>query len=200
MQPEQPQYPQNYLDSIAVQQPVKTINPLILWGLIAGIIILLIVVVMSVMASGTSPTQRLTAFGAQMKELKTVASESQENIQSGDLRSLNGSLSLTLTNANRELATPLTTLGAKIDDEKNELVLMATADAAELKERLEDARLNAVFDRTYAREMAFSLKTLRSEIVVIYDSTRSNSLKQVLVDTDKDLESLQTSFDDFNEG
>ena len=64
--------------------------------------------------------------------------------------------------------------------------------------RLEDARLNAVYDRTYAREMTFALKTLHSDMSILYKSTRSKPLKEVLNTTDTNIEPLLDEFQSFN--
>ena len=68
----------------------------------------------------------------------------------------------------------------------------------ELKKTLEDARLNAVFDRTYAREMAYQLDTIAALMGDIHESTKSKSLKEFLINTDKNLQPIKNQFTDFN--
>ncbi len=200
MQPEQPQYPTNYLDTIAAQPQAKTMNPMMLWLLIGGVLAFAVVVLMFVFSAGGGATERITRFGARMSSLQTVTSESQEQIKSGELRSLNSSLTLVLTNANRDLEEPLTSLGIEIDNEKQSTVALVADETEELNGRLEDARLNAIFDRTYVREMSFYIKSLRTEIRGIYGSTKNDDLKDVLQTTENNLAPLLTGFENFNEG
>ena len=200
MQPEQPQYPTNYLDTIAAQPQAKTMNPMMLWLLIGGVLAFAVVVLMFVFSAGGGATERITRFGARMSSLQTVTSESQEQIKSGELRSLNSSLTLVLTNANRDLKEPLASLDIEIDNEKQSAVALVADETEELNGRLEDARLNAIFDRTYVREMSFYIKSLRTEIRGIYGSTKNDDLKDVLQTTENNLAPLLTGFENFNEG
>ena len=82
---------------------------------------------------------------------QTIASDTQKNLKSGALRSTNSNLAIFLTNANRDIAAPLSANG--IDIKKLDSSVVAAEKGDELKQTFEDARLNAVLDRTYAREM-----------------------------------------------
>jgi hypothetical protein len=64
---------------------------------------------------------------------------------------------------------------------------------------LDNARLNAVYDRTYSREMAYKLATVLTLMQQIYESTNNKSLKNFLVNAYKNLEPTQKNFTDFNE-
>ena len=70
---------------------------------------------------------------------------------------------------------------------------------AATEERLEDARLNAVFDRTYAREMEYQLATLLALMERVYSSTSSSSLKEYLEESYDNLEPLHEQFAAFDE-
>lgn len=200
MQPDNPQFSSDYLNQIAAPAPVKTLNPLVLWGLIGGLLVLaiLVIVFVSSAANGGGSTSSLTGVGAKIDNLKTVSEAAQKNIQSGELRSLNGNLTLALTNADRDLADPLKANHIKLTDKKDSTVSKVTSDFDALNGRLEDARLNAVYDRTYAREMTYALKTLHSDMSVLYKSTSSNKLKTILNTTDTNLSPLVDSFASFN--
>ena len=205
MQPndQQPTQPlgSNYLDSISTAQPVKTVNPLLLWGLIIGVLALVIFVVIGVSSTaGGTPSASLTSVASTLSNLQTVSESGQKNIQSGELRSLNSSLTLTLTNTNRDLAGILKTQKISLKDTKNNKSLIAVKkDFDALNVRLEDARLNAVYDRTYAREITYSLKTLHANMGQLYTSTNSKSLKSTLDKADVSLKLLLEGFEKFNE-
>lgn len=197
--PEQPQFSSDYLNQIAPAAPVKTLNPMVLWGLIAGVIILVIVVISAVGSmGGGANSSSLASIAARFDALKTVADDADRNIQSSELRTLNSALKLSLTDTNRELQVPLEAQDISLKDKKNESVIAVTTDFEALGSRLEDARLNGVFDRTYAREISYSLKTLRSDMTVLYNKTRSKSLKAALETSDANLKPLVEEFSSFN--
>lgn len=200
MQPDNSQFSSDYLNQIATPAPVKTMNPMVLWGLIGGLLVLVILVVVFVSsaAGGGGSTSSLAGVAAKINNLKTVSEAAQKNIQSGELRSLNGNLTLVLTNADRDLAEPLKAKKIKLTDKKNSVIAKVTSDFEELNTRLEDARLNAIYDRTYAREMTYALKTLHNDMGQLYKSSGSTELKNILNTTDTNLEPLVDSFSRFN--
>ena len=197
-QPQQPpqQYSIDYLNSITTAPPAKKISPFLLWGLIGGVLISLVLVVLFITSLGGGATDNLRQFGERLVVLETTTKDSQQSIQSSKLRSLNSSLKLVLTNANRDMQEPLEKEGIKVDVDK--LSKETSSELTELTGSLEDARLNAVFDRTYSREVAFYLKKLRAQMSEIYDSTNSKSLKTVLETTDANIAPLSESFSSFN--
>jgi len=200
MQPDNSQFSSDYLNQIATPAPVKTLNPMVLWGLIGGLLVLVILVVVFVSsaASGGNSSSSLAGVAAKINNLKTVSEKAQKNIQSGELRSLNGNLTLVLTNADRDMAEPLKAKKIKLTDKKNSTVASVSSDFEALNTRLEDARLNAVYDRTYAREMTYALKTLHNDMGLLYKSSSNTNLKTILNKTDTNLEPLLESFSRFN--
>lgn len=199
MQPDNQPLSTDYLNQIAAPAPVKTLNPMVLWGLIGGLLVLVVLVIVFVSsASGGGSTTSLTGVAAKIDSLKTVSESAQKNIQSGELRSLNSNLTLALTNADRDLADQLKAKKIKLTDKKNSTVAKVNSDIEALNGRLEDARLNAVYDRTYAREMTYALKTLHNDMGILYKSSGSTKLKTVLNTTDNNIEPLVDGFSSFN--
>lgn len=193
------QFPSDYLNSIAPPAPVKTLNPFVLWGLIAGALGLVIVAFFAISSlGGPTASGSLTNVAAQMSSLQTVTKSAQGNLQNSELRTINSSLTLILTNANRDMAEPLKSRDISLKDKKNKTVVAVQADAESLEKRLEDARLNGVYDRTYAREMTFALKSLRSDMAALYKASNSKSLKDALATADDSLLPITQDFDSFN--
>lgn len=196
---QQPQVPHDYLNQISSPAPVKTMNPFILWGLIGGLLLLAVIVLIAVSSARGGPSgASLAAVAAKLTNLQTVAEGARDNIQSSDLRTLNSNLVLSLTNTNRDLAAPLKSEGIDLKDKKDKAVQAATKESEELTKRLEDARLNAVYDRTYAREMLYALKTLRSDMTILYKQSRSTELKKTLDTTDNNLKPVIEGLGSFN--
>lgn len=197
--PQPSQFPSDYLNQIAAPAQVKTLNPMILWGLIAGVLILAIIVVTAVTSSGGGPSpSSLSAIATKFDALKVVSDDAEKKIQSSELRVINSSLNLSLTNANRDLQEPLKLQEISLKDKKNTSISAVRTEFEELDGRLEDARLNGIYDRTYAREIGYQLTTLRSDMVVLYKKTRSTSLKSALESADANLKPLAEDFSSFN--
>jgi hypothetical protein len=198
--PTQPQpLSSDYLNQIAAPARVKTLNPLVLWGLIGGLLVLAIVVVLGVSSASSGPSpSSLASIAANFNNLKSLSEDAQDNIQSSELRTLNSSLTLSLTNTNRDLTEPLAKQDINLKDKKNATVISVAEKYEELGSRLEDARLNAVYDRTYAREMTYVIKTLRSDMAILYKKSRSSDLKTALETADKNLKPIVEGFDGFN--
>lgn len=197
--PQPSQFPSDYLNQIAAPAQVKTLNPMILWGLIAGVLILAIIVVTTVTSSGGGPSpSSLSAIATKFDALKVVSDDAEKKIQSSELRVINSSLNLSLTNANRDLQEPLKLQEISLKDKKNTSISAVRTEFEELDGRLEDARLNGIYDRTYAREIGYQLTTLRSDMVVLYKKTRSTSLKSALESADANLKPLAEDFSSFN--
>lgn len=200
-QPTPPPVPSspNYLDQIAPQAPKKDLfkfGPKLLI-LVLGIIILLVgIMAFAFNASNTAKKQPLETLYARLTTTETIATAAQTKLKSSELRSLNSNLKIYLANTNRDVADPL--LAAGIDVKKISKTVTAAESPDEINARLEDARLNAVYDRTYAREMAYQLDTLITLMKQIYKSTSSTKLKEFLQATFDSLEPTQKSFEAFN--
>ncbi len=171
-------------------------SPFLLWALIVGVLLLLAATVLFIMSLGSGATNNLQQFGERLVVLETTTKNAQKAIQSTELRSLNSSLKLVLTNANRDMQAPLEAEEIKVNEDS--LLSETSSEIKTLTTSLEDARLNAVYDRTYAREIAFYLKKLRVQMSELYESTNSSSLQKVLETTDANIEPLSESFSSFN--
>lgn len=181
----------DYLNTIAPQTPVKTINPFILWGGIIAALLLVVLTVAGLANSGTGTDTLLARVGATSSNLKDLTDEAADSMQSSELRSINSNLSITLANMNRDLAEPLAAKKINLKNpKKNKAVAEVALEYAEIQERLEDARLNGLYDRTYTREIIYQLKTLNSYMGQLYESTNSEALKTVLDSNNENLRVL----------
>jgi hypothetical protein len=196
MQPGQTEYPIDYLNQIAPEQKKPGFNGKWMLLLIGAGVIAVIFIAIFLLSSAGGSTQKLQMLTARMQTLQKISVSAEKNIKSGSLRSTNSTLSLFLTNANRDIEKPLAANGVKIKSlDKN---IVKKEDGAKVTAALEDARLNATYDSTYAREMGFQLDTLANLIKDIYTSTKSKSLKEFLVTTNDNLNPIRKQLTDFN--
>lgn len=194
---QQQQYSIDYLNEISAKPQKPGMDNRLFFLIVGGGIVLAAIVgVMMLMSGGQGPTQKIQTLAARLQTLQTISSSSQKTLKSGNLRSTNSSLSIFLTNANRDIVEPLKTNGVEI--KKLDKTIIANETGEELKQRLEDARLNAIFDRIYAREMGYQLETVASLMKDIYGTTKSASLKKFLETTDTNLQPIKKQLHDFN--
>jgi signal transduction histidine kinase len=187
MNPQQ-ELPPNYLDEIAPQTQKRSfvINKtrlIVLIGILAVVIMsVLALIVGQINSARVQPWERLTA---RLASTDKIVGSSEGKIKNSQLRSTNSSLNILLTNTQRDLATPLATIG--INSKKLMPSIISDESSDEMLARLEDARLNAKYDSTYAREMSYQLSNLLTLLQQLYSSS-SNAKNQ---------DFLQTTYDNF---
>jgi len=163
-----------------------------------GVFLAAVVGVLMLLSSGggASSSEKLQTLSARMQTLQKISDTSEKSIKSSKLRTTNSTLNLFLTNANHDIEDPLLKNGVKPSALDKKIV--GKENGAEMIATLEDARLNATFDRIYAREMSFQLNTLASLMKEIYTTTKSKSLKEFLVTTDNNMKPIRTQLAEFN--
>ena len=192
------QTPLDYLNQIAPQQhkasPFKWNLKTIILAAIGVLIIVIVIaiVVTNIANSRKTPWEQLSA---RLAVTSTVANNSATIIKDSQLRSLNSSLKLYLTNTTRDIQTPLTNLG--IDPKKIPDSITKTENGTGITQRLEDARLNAKYDSTYAREMSYQLSTILSLYQQLYNSSTQQT-KATLTTAYDNLKPIQQNLADFN--
>lgn len=192
--PDQSQMDGSYLDQIATPTQQKTLNPVVLWAMIGGVVLAVVIFIMLLLSSGApSQTERTISLLVRTQSLKAMTQDSAKNIKDSKLRAANGSLTTILSGMENEFTTYLTSSGEKTPKDSP-----VTAEFTAVNEKLEDARLNERFDTVYAREVAYQIRKIRSEFSIIYDSIKSESFKETLAKEDKSLEDLSTDFTTFN--
>lgn len=199
MYPDNNPTPIDYLNQIAPQQQKPGLSKQSLLIVIIGIVSILALAVGMVLFIGgrsSGPTTAMQTLAIRMQAMQKVADSSQKNIKSNALRGTNSNLKILLTNANRDIVAPLAK--NNIDIKKLDKTLVAKEKTDTLSADLEEARLNGVYDDTYAREMSFQLTTLAILMEDIHTQTKSASTKAFLEVTDKNLQPIKKQLDEFN--
>lgn len=204
MNPEQPTTPPtlpstDYLNQIAPNAPKKPIfkfGPRLLIMIGVALVVLVAIVAITVNVVVAQQRKPLQQLAARFTATEAVATDAQDNIKSSQLRSLNSNLKIYLTNTNRDIGTPL--LSAGVDTKKISDDVTNTESTDAMTSRLEDARLNARFDRIYALEMSTQLETLIILMTEILNSTSNQELRAFLESARLNLEPTQKAMADFN--
>lgn len=198
MYPDQHEYSIDYLNQIAPQAPKKGLSPkLRIIVLALGGVTLLTIILMIIAGLNAPRTDDAQHLAARLQSTQKIVDAAQSNLHSSQLRSLNVNLNIYLSNANRDIAAPLKNNG--INPAKLNKSIVARENGATITATLDDARLNAVYDRTYAREMTYQLETTMVLMQQIYRSTKSTSLKTFLQTEYDNLTPIQKGFAEFND-
>lgn len=196
----QPEYSIDYLDQISAPQK-KTIapNPLLLLGVIGvGILMIVGFAIVVFGSSGSTPITKATDVYLRLQTLQKIASAQQRELRDNDLRSTNAAFSLYLSNTLRDINEPITKLGIQPEKIPKTTISKEAAYTTEINTKFEEAKLNVMLDRTYAREMAYQIGVLRNKITSLYKATTSTSLKTALGTSDASLAQSAKSFEEFS--
>lgn len=189
------QHPIDYLNQIAPQRQAKnnllSSKPILFGGI--AIVILLIIIAIGSLTGGIKPSEQLAGRLLSTQEISTDA---KTKIKSNQLLTVNSDLNIYLINTIRDI-TPLLTK-QNININKLSSTVTKAESSKTILTTLEDARLNAEYDRTYAREMAYQLDTTLTLMQQIFKTTSDSQLKTFLEDAYKNLVPTQKQFADFN--
>lgn len=141
-------------------------------------------------SGGLSP--QLQRLSARLDALQEMITQSKKSISDPDLSKLSSDLSILTAGSIAQLQTPLKNAGmGSISDD----IKKAEADEATLQ-KLEEAKLAGIFDRTYARLLKLKLDTLLVLMNDIYDETKSGALKNALSGVYKDFGTIRKQLDE----
>ncbi|MDN5819114.1 MAG: hypothetical protein L0H36_01390 [bacterium] len=188
-------YPVDYLNEIAPKKAAAKLGMKLKIFMAAAIGLVLLIVVLSFAMSGRGlDASSPQLLAAKLDSLSKIVKKSQQNLQTNTIRSNNSDLQLVLSNTTQSITAPLESHGVKMQKlDKNYVKAVAAKDAT-LEQRLEDARLNAIFDETYSREMAYEIKTLMVQMQSIYTKTSDKALAAALAESFKNLGPIQEVF------
>lgn len=191
----------DYLNQIAPKQDDKLSflkNKKIVFILI-GLALVILVSIISIIINSISNSTKEPYYqlGLRLKSTQTISQNIQNELKSTSLRTTNSSLELYLANINRDIATPLKNNNISLSNASSALVSQENGQA--LSTKLENARLDAILDRTYASEMAYRLDTILVLMKQIYTNTKSVSMKQFLTSSYSSLYPIQQQFANYND-
>jgi hypothetical protein len=192
-----PTYSVDYLNQIAPTAPKKSpfSRMQIIIGVIVAIFVVLIITLIVIVAinGNDNPTERLAA---KLATTEKIVTDAQNKLKSTELRTLNSNLKIYLANTNRDIVEPLRDVNVVVTN--LDPAIVTSESGTDITDRLADASLNALYDRTYAREISYQLEIIVALMQKIYGSTSSKSLKSFLESATTNLTPTQKSFSDFN--
>ena len=204
-QPQNP-YTIDYLNQIAPKQKKPLFDKTMM--MVFGVLILAIVAFFGMMifssTRGDSDSDTLLRVYLKVQKTNELATKYQSRIQNSDLSAINSGLAITLSSDGAKLKSILDSKGVAIPEvEKNKtppkIITEVNKDIEELDKTLDDAFLNAVLDRTYAREMSYNLDVINSLLKRVESSTKSSESKEAVVEIIKNLEISSEQFGKYSQ-
>ena len=159
-------------------------------------LLIIIMAIVGLSSSAANNVAPIKVLAARLIGTEKIVGNARVVLNSSKLRALNSSLGSYLANANHDIIKPLAL--QSIDVTKLDKKLIATEANPAMVKRLEDDRLNGVYDREYAREMASQLETIGILMRQVYGSTTSKSLKTFLEEANLSLAPTQQQFAKFD--
>jgi len=195
--------PLDYLNQIAPKSQRRVplnLTGMRLWvalGVVAVVVIIILSIVMNSVASHRrAPLETLTA---RLSATAAIVTAATPNIADSSLSATNSTLSLTLTQLNKDIVAPMKTNSVIVTKLSKSVTAKEQAGAAKITNDLTDAKLNAVFDTHYATDMNYQLSITMSLMQQIYNHTSSKSLKTFLHTAYNDIQPAQKSFEAFSQ-
>lgn len=194
------QSPLDYLNQIAPTQTKSSGlfgSKLMLFALIGVVAVVLVIILSVVLSSAANAKKESWAqLAVKLDTVSSVSESSTSKLKSSQLRSANSTVKIFSTNTKRDLTPYLTANG--YDAKKLPPALVAKEAASGINDRLEQGRLNAKYDSTYAREMAFELGNVLALLQKLYNQSAKPETKEYLSQTYDNLKPTQETLAGFS--
>lgn len=200
---------QEYLNQIsASNRPVKQSkltnilsSKLFIGGMIALVALIIIMIIGSVLG-GNKGGEKNNCYRLYLHLAATteVIDEYQNDVKSSDLRASAASLKGVLSNTSKDL-TDYLTVKYQFKEKEIDKDFIAEANTSKdgLSAELFEAKINGNLDRIFAHKMAYEISMIATEENKILDSTKNDTLKELLTKSYGSLDSLYNNFSDFSE-
>lgn len=199
-------YTIDYLNQIAPKQkqPLFDKTMVIIFGVLIFAIVAFVGMMMFSSVRSDSNSDTLLRVYLKVQKTNELATKYQARLQNSDLRAINSGLATTLASDEAKLKSLLDSGNIEIPKvEKNKtpprIVAQVDKDIEDLDKTLDDAFLNAVLDRTYAREMSYSLDVINSLMKRVESSTRSSDAKTAVGEIIKSLDVSSGQFKEYSQ-
>ena len=196
-QPQNTGAPIDYLNQISGPQKVNTVNPLLLWGVIGGVLLIAIAAIFALVGSSNKGPD-IASAAQRIQMLQTATESNQSRLSSSKLRTYNTALDTILRNSERE-AMGLLSEGEAKSFKKTLKDSPIKPEFDKLAATLNDARLNNVLDRVYSREITYHINLLLRDLRIISKSKSSKSIRAFVDDTERNIDPILKQFTEFKD-
>lgn len=193
------QTPANYLDQIAsAPQKNSFMSGKVVRLAAIGVVLVVLVIIASIVVSAISGGQKdnWARLSARIGTTNEITQNANTNIKNNRLRSINSEVRIFLVNLERDIQDPLAVVG--VNTKKIPTSITKEVSVESSLSNLEDARLNDVYDRTYAREMTYQLAQLLTDMQKVYNNSKNEANKKFLEEAYNSLEATHSTLSDYS--
>lgn len=198
--PAMPEAPADYLNRIAGSGPVKKASPVAVFGLIGGVIAVLIIIMVVMIQAAAPPNvnSQLYALQARIDTLIKVTDAQSKSLTQNELATINSTLGGSLNSINTSLTSYTKQLKLTTGDKGATAAKKAeTTYADALSKKLSDAYLLGTLDRTYSTEMKYQLSILKSKIQQIKSRVNSKAYNDFYTPSASSIDTVVKLLDSF---
>ena len=195
-----PTYAVDYLDQIAPPPPQqKFLSGVFGKAVVALGVIFVLAVSLIIALGGAKRTADLEQTATRLDNLQLVAKSTQKNLKSGKLLANNSNYQIWIANASTDAYKLLAQAEVKKTDMDKKMIAAEKAAGKDLTAKFEDAKLNAILDRVYAREMAYQTKLLITTYNKMGKTSEAKAIRDYAKQASANLAPIQKSFADFDD-
>ena len=193
-------YDPGYLDSIA-PPPAKPALFSGSFGKIFFAMIFLFVIAVSIIVafSGQDKTADLQQLSVRLDNIQQTVKAQQKNLRSSNLKNINTDLTSWIAGSFSESETLLQEGGVKKTQYDKKMVNSEKAQAEELTQKYEDARLNATLNQVYANSMASETEEIVAMLNSMAKRSQSAKIREYAKKSSDNLQPIQDRFEKFND-
>lgn len=174
-------------------------SPKVMIGaIVVGVLALAFFAFTILSGSSSTSSDRLTAINLRLQTLQALSKAQHKKLRDNDLQATDGNLAIYLTNTLRDIEKPATAANIDLKKVTKEKQAAETAYKTKLDTTFSDASLNVQLDATYARQMAYELSLLKSQMTKLKSSSSSKSAKEFVDTSTASLDTIIKDFESFS--
>lgn len=189
------QYSIDYLDQLAAPAKKPLDKKFIFAGAGAAVALLLAAFLLFASPKSTSVATEIKLYST-LIDTEASTTRSGKLIKNSKLSSINSNARTALINSARDMETPLKNMGQDPVKLKSAAKKPPYHDD-KLVDKLEDARLNGIYDRVYANEMNTKLKYIIAYMESIKKTNSRKSMQEFISKNEPSFQAIQKSIDDY---
>ena len=201
------QYAVDYLGGIAPQAPNSAVSVggfqltkkaiiFIVGGLLA--LVLAVVLLFATQKPAGPGFLNEASLYTSFIDTADITKNSGKYLQSSQLRATNGTLKSFLLDSAKQMETPLSKSGIDYKKLRSSAKKEPHHDG-DMATKLENARLNDVYDRTYANEVGYKLEKMMAAVQKIKKTNTRKSMQEYLTEIEPDLKIIIESIDRYQQ-
>ncbi len=193
-----PEYSVDYLNSIAPNETPKKISPLILFGGIAGVIILAIVAVFAMSPKTVDFSTQAKDLQMRIATLQAVSDAQSAHLKETEIVTANATLRSTMTSMNSSLVALMK--ARKLNPPKDASATLSASEKTyktNLIKELDDYYQLGTLDRNYGPQIAYEVTLLRSKVTKLKATSNSKSVDEYCDKAASDLDVISKMLSEF---